>query len=86
MAKHILCYSLGNIAPKKRLKFHQELYGYTDRSNHGRYEYRRRGILTDLQYQKPFDSVLIVPTEATEQIAQHLRKYRAQYINYRILK
>jgi hypothetical protein len=85
MAKNIICYSLGKIEPKKRLKFHQELYGHIDRSNHGKYEYQRKGILTGIKYKKPLDSTLIVPRANAAKIKKHLRRYQAKYINIRII-
>lgn len=84
MAKNIVCYSLGAIAPKKRLRFHQELYGYTDRSNHGKYVYQRKGILTSAAYEKPLDSTLILPAKIVPVVAAHLRKYRAKFVSYLI--
>lgn len=84
MAKSIICYSLGKVEPKKRLKFNQELYGYTDRSNHAKYRYERKGILTDIKYKKPLDSTLIIPTKAAVKVSKHLKKHKAKYINYQI--
>jgi len=86
MAKNIICYSLGNIEPKKRLKFNQQLYGYTDRSNHAKYNYKRKGILTNVQYKKPLNSTLVIPTKIATKIIDHLKKYKAKYINYKIQK
>ena len=84
MAKSIICYSLGKVEPKKRLKFNQELYGYTDRANHAKYRYERKGILTNIKYEKPFDSTLIIPTKAADKVSKHLKKHKAKYINYQI--
>ena len=84
MTKNIICYSLGKLEPKKRLKFNQELYGYTDRSNHGKYVYKRTGILTNVKYDKPFDSTLIIPTEVAKEVVRQLKKYKGKSINYQI--
>ena len=82
MKKNIVCYSLGKIEPRKRLKFNQGLYGYTDRSNHGHYVYERRGLLTKEDYEKPLDSILILPTNITPKVLGYLKKFKAKYINY----
>ena len=84
MVKSIICYSLGKIEPKKRLKFNQELYGHTNRSHHGRYEYEREGILKSGEYEKPLDATLILSIELAQKISLHLKKYNARYINYQI--
>ncbi len=84
MVKSIVCYSLGKVEPKRRLRFNHELYGYTDRSNHGKYMYERKGILTGVKYDKPLDSTLIMPTEVAKQVSKYLKKHKAEYINYQI--
>jgi len=85
MNQSIICYTLGDIYPKRRLKFNQELYGYTCRSHHGRYEYKREGILSNKEYKKPLDATLILPTNTAQKVMKHLRNYKAKYISYRIL-
>ncbi len=84
MNKNIVCYSLGGIEPKKRTKFNKELYGYTDKSNHSKYIYKRKGILTKIPYQKPLASVIILETKHVYKIIKNLKKYKAKYINYQI--
>lgn len=76
--KSIICYSLGSIEPRLRTKFNRELYGYKDKSNHGKYTYERKGILP-LDHEKPLDSVIIIYSDPKKVIA-HLKKYGAKYI------
>lgn len=83
MQKIIICYSLGSIEPKERVKFNRELYGYKDSSNHGNYSYKRNGILSKLKYEKPLDSVIIVWGNA-QPIIQHLKSYGSKYVSYKI--
>jgi len=81
--KTIICYSLGSIEPKKRTKFNRELYGYEDKSNHGRYNYKRKGILTKIPHEKPLEAIIICKTP--ENIIKHLKKYKAKYIKHKII-
>lgn len=81
--KSIVCYSLGNIKPKQRTKFIRELYGYNDVSNHRRYSYERKGILSEIEYTKPFDSVLIIEG-SIKKVILHLKQYNAKYIKHRL--
>ena len=53
-------YSLGNIESKKRTKFNRELYSYTDKLNHNKYQYKRKGILTNIKHEKLLDSTIII--------------------------
>lgn len=79
----IICYSLGEVDPRIRTRFNRELYGYNDKSNHGRYDYKRKGILSGLKYHKPFDSVIILNSKSRK-VIEFLKKYKAKYISYRI--
>lgn len=83
MQKTIICYTLGSIEPRNRSKFNRELYGYEDKSNHGKYKYQRKGILTNTEYEKPLDSVLIL-TKNTRKVIQHLKNYKAKYISHKL--
>lgn len=48
--------------PTNRMnKLRQELYGYTDRSNQGQYQYERPGLLTGKPYILLKKGVLVVP-------------------------
>lgn len=79
-----MCYSLGKIAPASRLKFNHQLYGFTDRSNSGRYLYEREGILKKNTYERPFKGVLIIQEKDRKKVEEHLKKYGAKYTIYRI--
>lgn len=50
MKKTLISYSLKGI--KKPLEFTRKIYGYKDSSNHGKYIYERKGILSDINYEK----------------------------------
>jgi hypothetical protein len=81
--KSIICYSLGDIEPKLRVRFNRELYGYEDKSNHGRYNYKRKGILSNVRYNKPLDSVIILDSKIRS-VIRILKKYKATYISYKL--
>jgi len=83
MQQTIICYSLGSIEPKKRTKFNRELYGYEDQSNHGKYKYQRKGILSKIKHEKPLNSVIIT-SENPQNIIKHLKNYKARYISHKI--
>ncbi len=69
-----------------RTHFHKKLYGHIDQTDGGKYKYKRNGILSNLPYKKPLDSVLILPEEARNKIIAHLRTYDAKYIDYQIIE
>lgn len=40
-------------ARRERARFYRMFYGYVDRSNHGRYRYRRKGVLNGIPHIMP---------------------------------
>mgnify|MGYP006290100201 CR=1 FL=1 len=50
MEKTMITYSLSG--RKNALELTRKIYGYKDSSNHGRYKYQRKGILSDVKYDK----------------------------------
>ena len=81
----IICYSLGKANHSIRSKLKRELYGYTDKSNRGRYIYKREGILQKIPHLKPTRGVIIVPAEYADRILDVLKVYKAQIKTYEIM-
>jgi len=50
MRKTLFSYSLSG--RKNALELTRKIYGYKDSSNHGRYSYERKGILSEIPYEK----------------------------------
>jgi len=50
MKKTLITYSLSG--RKNALELTRKIYGFTDLSNHGRYKYQRKGILTNIPHEK----------------------------------
>ena len=50
MEKTMITYSLSG--RKNALELTRKIYGYVDASNHGKYKYERKGILSDIDYEK----------------------------------
>jgi hypothetical protein len=46
----MITYSLSG--RKNALDITRKIYGYKDSSNHGKYSYERKGILSDIKYEK----------------------------------
>ena len=59
-------------------KFCREFYGYTDRSNKGKYVYNRKGFLSDVPHINPIRSLLIVKRDDADEIISFLKKYGAK--------
>ena len=58
--------------------FHRRLYGYTDYSNHGKYQYERKGLLSEIPHLNPSRSVIIIPKHKTGDVLTYLEEYGAK--------
>jgi len=54
----MLAYSL--VGKKDPLSFTRKIYGYTDSSHNGDYKYERKGILSDLSFEKIGKGVVMI--------------------------
>lgn len=59
-------------------KFCRKFYGYTDKSCHGKYTYKRKGLLDDIPHINPIRSLLIVKNEDCDKVVLFLEKYNAE--------
>jgi len=68
----------GKISQTRLNKFCREFYGYTDRSNKGKYLYRRKGFLDEIPHLNPIRSLLIVWKNNAEKVISFLEEYDAE--------
>lgn len=80
----MICYSLGKVNHKVRSAFKREFMGYIDKSNNGMYEYKRGGLLDDIQHIKPAKGVIIVKDTNSNKVKLLLRKYKAHLKSFDI--
>ncbi len=81
----IICYTLGSKATAvQRNRFRKEFLGYIDHSNHGRFTYRRKGILDEIPHVKLIRSVVIIREEDRGKVVQCLEKHGAGYYIRRV--
>ncbi|MEK7075091.1 MAG: hypothetical protein AAB968_04985 [Patescibacteria group bacterium] len=61
---------------KNALELTRKIYGYTDSSNNGQYKYERKGILSDIQYEKIANAVFWIDPKYEEQVIKELLKLK----------
>lgn len=66
----IITYSLAG--KKNALEITRKIYGYTDSSNYGSYKYQRKGLLTDIPYEKLAKGCLLTNKKYETQILKAL--------------
>lgn len=77
MEGKIICYNLktSGLSRSDLDRFLRELAGHNDKSNYGRYNYRKRGILDDIPHIKPVRCVIVVSSKESTPIIFLLKKY-----------
>lgn len=78
MEGKIICYNFksSNMSRNDMDQFLRELAGHNDKSNYGKYTYRKRGLLDDIPHIKPVRSVIVVSSNESTSIIKLLRRYK----------
>ncbi len=63
----------------KSSAFVKAFYGQETSSHHGKYKYRRNGILDDIPHNKLIRGVIIVKSKNADQVVDFLKKQFASY-------
>lgn len=84
MKAKIVTYSVKHLSIPKQNQLRKSLNGHTDRSHGGKYQYRRKGLLDQINHIKPNRSTVIAPTKEANQIIKLLKQYSAKIISYNI--
>lgn len=74
----LVCYELKKSTPTQRTKLHRELYGYTDQSNHGKYTYKRTGLLNEIKHRRITDAVILIEKSKARKLIVVLKKFGAK--------
>lgn len=85
MKAKLLCYSLGECSRSARANFHNEMYGYKDHSNRGKYVYERKGLMERTRSKKIVDSVILTTQSDAPKIVKLLKKYGAKIYMFSVL-
>ncbi|MGC8812120.1 MAG: hypothetical protein ACP5O8_00840 [Candidatus Aenigmatarchaeota archaeon] len=60
------------------IKFHRKLYGYTDYSQFGKYEYHREGLLDKISHFTPSRSAIVVKKGCEREITNFIKKFTSK--------
>lgn len=72
MRKILITYSLSG--RKNALEITRKIYGYKDSSNHGKYKYERKGILSGIPYEKISRTTIWIDPENKEKVINEFKK------------
>lgn len=71
----LFTYDFQKKCPAEKMRFHRELYGYTDYSKFGKYKYSRPGLLTKIPHLNPTQSCVIVKRNHAARLRKLFLKY-----------
>lgn len=85
MEAKIICYTLKKANDKIRSKFKRDFFGYEDKSNRGKYNYKRDGLVNQILNLRPVRSTIIVQNKDVNKVIKLLKKYNAEIKAYDII-
>lgn len=72
MEKTLITYTLSG--RKNALELTRKIYGYKDSSNHGKYIYERKGILSEIDYDKVANGAFFINPKDKDKIISEFKK------------
>ena len=84
MKATLLTYSLAKKSQKIRDQLRMVLIGHTNRSNWGKYVYKKEGLLHKTPHIKISKGTIIFPLKETNKIIKILKRYKAEIKTYEI--
>jgi hypothetical protein len=84
MTKIIVIYTFEKIDPIKRKQFHRNLFGSVEKTHGGKYFSETKGILSEIPYKKPVNSVILTEKKVQFKVEEVLKKFEAKYEIYDI--
>ncbi|MFH1106259.1 MAG: hypothetical protein V1787_00010 [Candidatus Micrarchaeota archaeon] len=70
----MVLYDLNDKSHAEQSRILRELFGFTDKSNNGRYEYERPGLLSKIRFERKTKTALVIEKKNGRQVVQALIK------------
>ena len=86
METTLLLYDLKNKNNVDKTHIVRSLFGYEDKSNMGKYAYKREGLLSKFKYEKLDKSAIFVDRKNEEEVKNILRKFGLNVLIMRLPK
>ncbi len=80
----LIAYYLSSLDQYHKVLVNRALFGYIDNSNKGKYQYRRKGILSEIPHFKLLKGAIIVRKEDCKKIISVFKKYNVKYLTFDI--
>lgn len=80
----LIIHDLSELDHYQKVLFNRVIYGYTDNSNNAAYQYKRKGILSQISHLRLLKGALVIKKEDMDKIKPILKKYKVKYEVYDI--
>lgn len=84
MKATLIVHDLSELDHYQKVLFNRAIYGYTDNSNNNAYQYKRKGILSQIPHLRLLKGALVIKKEDMDKIKPVLKKYKVKYRVYNI--
>ena len=84
MKANLIVYDLTKLEHYHKVLFNRTLFGFTDNSNHGSYQYKREGILSKIDHLRLLKGAIIVKMSDIHKLIPSFKKYKIKYHTYDI--
>lgn len=85
MKASLIIHDLSELEHYQKVLFNRAIYGYIDNSNNSAYQYKRKGILSQIPHLRLLKGALVIKKEDMEKIKPLLKKYKVKYRVYDLL-
>ena len=85
MKADLVVYDLTKIEHYHKVLFNRALFGFIDNSNHGSYQYKRKGILSEINHLRLLKGAIVTRKEGLIKLKPIFKKYKVKYQIYDIL-
>ena len=73
--KSLLLYDLKNKKPREKVDITRKLFGFEDKSNNGKYTYKRKGLLQKIPHEKWNKAAILINTKNETEVLSILEKF-----------
>ena len=86
MEKVLFTYDMAGMSQRERMAVRRKLFGYTDKSNMGRYSYKREGLLSKMEYECPARCCLLVGKKDAQKLERFFAENSVSCRKYTIIQ
>ena len=70
----MILYDLNDKTQAQKNQIIRTLFGYKDKSCHGKYQYQRPGLLSNIRFNRKTKTALIIPESESDRVVKIMKK------------